>query len=31
MMSAMVESRELTEADLAELTAILEQAGGEKK
>ena len=25
------ESRELTEADLAELTAILEQAGGEKK
>ncbi len=31
MMSAMVESRELTEADLAELAAILEQAGGEKK
>ena len=31
MMSAMVESRELTEADLAELTAILEKAGGEKK
>lgn len=29
MMSAMVESRQLTEADIAELSAILEQAGGE--
>lgn len=29
MMSAMVESRQLTEADIAELAAILEQAGGE--
>ena len=28
MMSAMVESRGLTEADIAELSAILEQAGG---
>ena len=31
MMSAMVESRQLTEADIAELSAILEQAGGETK
>ena len=31
MMSAMVESRQLTESDIAELSAILEQAGGEKK
>ena len=29
MMSAMVESRQLTVADIAELSAILEQAGGE--
>lgn len=29
MMSAMVESHTLTEADLAELSAILEKAGGE--
>lgn len=29
MMSAMVESRCLTEADIAELSAILEKAGGE--
>lgn len=29
MMSAMVESRQLTEDDIAELSAILEQAGGE--
>ncbi len=29
MMSAMVESRQLTEADIAELSAILEKAGGE--
>ena len=28
MMSAMVESRRLTEADIAELSAILEKAGG---
>ena len=28
MMSAMVESRGLTESDIAELSAILEQAGG---
>ena len=28
MMSAMVESRQLTEADIAELSAILEKAGG---
>lgn len=31
MMSAMVESRRLTESDIAELSAILEQAGGEGK
>ena len=31
MMSAMVESRQLTESDIAELSAILEQAGGETK
>lgn len=31
MMSAMVEGRQLTEADIAELSAILEQAGGETK
>lgn len=30
MMSAMVESRRLTEADVAELSAILEKAGGAK-
>ncbi len=30
MMSAMVESRALTEADIAELSAILEHAGGEQ-
>ena len=30
MMSAMVESRQLTEADIAELSAILERAGGEE-
>ena len=30
MMSAMVESRQLTEADIAELSAILEKAGGEE-
>ena len=29
MMSAMVESRQLTEADIAELSAILEKAGGD--
>ena len=28
MMSAMVEGRGLTEADIAELSAILEKAGG---
>ena len=31
MMSAMVESRQLTEADIAELSAILEKAGGDGK
>ena len=31
MMSAMVESRRLTEADIAELSAILDKAGGERK
>ena len=31
MMSARVESRQLTESDIAELSAILEQAGGETK
>ena len=31
MMNAMVESRSLTEADIAELSAILEKAGGEQK
>ena len=31
MMSAMVESRRLTEADIAELSAILDKAGGEGK
>ena len=31
MMSAMVESRQLTESDIAELSAILEQAGGGTK
>jgi len=31
MMSAMVQSHALTEADIAELSAILEQAGGEGK
>lgn len=30
MMHAMVESRSLTEEDIAELTAILEQAGGDR-
>ena len=30
LMSAMVESRQLTEADIAELSAILERAGGEE-
>jgi len=30
MMSAMVESRRLTEADIAELSAILDKAGGEE-
>ena len=30
MMSAMVESRRLTEADIAELSAILDKAGGER-
>ena len=30
MMSAMVESRGLTETDIAELSAILERAGGKK-
>ena len=30
MVHAMVESRTLTEADIAELSAILEEAGGEK-
>lgn len=29
MMSAMVESRQLTESDIAELSAILDKAGGE--
>ena len=29
MMSAMVDSQALTEDDIAELTAILERAGGE--
>ena len=31
MMHAMVESRTLTEEDIAELSAILEQAGGDRK
>lgn len=31
MMSAMVESRRLTEADIAELSAILDKAGGERE
>ena len=31
MMSAMVESRRLSESDIAELSAILEKAGGEDK
>ena len=31
MMHAMVESKSLTEADIAELSAILEKAGGEGK
>ena len=31
MMHAMVESRTLTAEDIAELSAILEQAGGDKK
>lgn len=31
MMSAMVESRQLTEEDIAELSAILDKAGGEGK
>ena len=31
MMSAMVESRALTQDDIAELSAILEKAGGERK
>ena len=31
MMSAMVESRKLTEEDIAELSAILDKAGGEGK
>ena len=31
MMSAMVESKGLTESDIAELSAILEQAGGNSK
>ena len=30
MMSAMVESRQLSEADIAELAAILDKAGGER-
>jgi len=30
MMSAMVESRRLTEADISELSAILDKAGGER-
>ena len=30
MMSAMVESRQLTESDIAELSAILDKAGGEE-
>lgn len=30
MMSAMVESRQLSEADIAELSAILDRAGGEE-
>ena len=30
MMHAMVESNSLTQEDIAELTAILEQAGGDK-
>ena len=29
MMSAMVESRRLSESDIAELSAILDKAGGE--
>ena len=31
MMSAMVDSRQLTEADIAELSAILEKAGGKER
>ena len=31
MMNTMVESRQLSESDIAELSAILEQAGGGKK
>ena len=31
MMSAMVESRRLSESDIAELSAILDRAGGEDK
>ena len=31
MMSAMVESRRLSESDIAELSAILDKAGGEDK
>ena len=31
MMSAMVESRQLSESDIAELSAILDKAGGEDK
>ena len=31
MMSAMVESRQLSKADIAELSAILEKAGGDSK
>lgn len=31
MMSAMVESRQLSESDIAELSAILDRAGGEEK
>jgi hypothetical protein len=31
MMSALVESKQLTEADIAELSAILEKAGGAEK
>ncbi len=30
MVSSLVDSRSLTEADIAELTAILERAGGEQ-